>query len=178
MPKRDLEYDPTEGETTFRGVILPATCLAVGLIIRLAFAFFRSSSAGEHIGLMICQVILSVVVMLIACVSAAMMMSVNFGPIDRAALKLRAVSLCAGAIGTILAATGPRTHIGPNMSIVAWYAVVGCYLLFFLLFFSGQLGIQETLLTVCIVVVMQLAVSFALANLLKIGQPLALFFSQ
>src|SRR5262245_49729503 len=88
MPKPDLDYDPTEGETTFHGVVLPAIMLGVGLIVRLAFAFFRSSSASEHIGLMICQVILSVMVMLIACVTASMLMSVNFGPIDRAALKL------------------------------------------------------------------------------------------
>jgi hypothetical protein len=152
--------------------------LGVGLIVRLAVAFFRSSSASEHIGLMICQVILSVMVMLIACVTASMLMSVNFGPIDRAALKLCAISLLAGAIGTILASTGPRNNIAPNMGIVAWYAVVGCYLIFFLILFSGRLEYQETLLTVVIVVMMQLAVSWALAKGLGIGQPLALFFSR
>jgi hypothetical protein len=53
-----------------------------------------------------------------------------------------------------------------------------CYLGFFALLFSHSIEIQEIFLTVCIVVVMQLAVSFALSQLLGIGHPMALFFTR
>lgn len=178
MAKRDLEYDPAEGETTARGVVLPAVMIGVGLLIRIILAFRGNTSAGAGIGLVFCQLILSLVVMLIGCFTASAWMNLNFGPADRTVLKLCAISLCAGAIGTFLASMGPRTNVGPNMSTVAWYAVVLCYLGFFALLFSHSIEIQEIFLTVCIVVVMQLAVSFALSQLLGIGHPMALFFTR
>jgi hypothetical protein len=56
--------------------------------------------------------------------------------------------------------------------------VVLCYMGLFALLFSHSLDMQEILMTVVIVVVMQLAVSFGLSKLLGIGQPLALFFTR
>src|SRR3954464_12817402 len=135
MAKRDLEYDPAEGETTARGVVLPAVMVGVGLLIRIILAFRGNTSAGAGIGLVFCQLILSLVVMLIGCFTASAWMNLNFGPVDRTVLKLCAISLCAGAVGTFLASMGPRTNVGPNMSTVAWYAVVLCYLGFFALLF-------------------------------------------
>ncbi|HEX3359309.1 MAG TPA: hypothetical protein VHS31_20185 [Tepidisphaeraceae bacterium] len=176
MPKPDPDYDATEGESTLKGVILPCILIGVAFFLRIGFAIYTHSSAGESVGLVCCQLIISLFVMLIGCATAAAWMNLNIGPIDRAVLKLCATSLCAGAIGTLIAATGPRSSIPSNL--VAWHAVVLCYLILFAIFFSSSLGIQETFVTVFIVVLMQLAVSFALANFLGIGQPMALFYER
>ena len=173
----DLEYDASEGESAFKGVILPSILITLSLLIRVVLAL-RTGAAGQHMGLVICQLIISLFILLIGCFTMSAWMEANFGPIDRAVLKLCAISLTAGAIGTMLAATGPRSNLAPNMTFVAWYAVVFCYLVLFLVFFSKLLGAQETVLTVVVIVLMQLAVSFAMAKGLGIGDSMVLFFTR
>jgi hypothetical protein len=175
---KSVDYDPTEGESTFKGVILPIILIAIGLIGRIALAASAHSSAAENLGLVICQMVLSVVVMLLGCATAASMMSLNFGPLGRAILKLCGVSLLSGAVGTAVVSADPRSGAAVNMSIIAWYAVVFCYIVLFLILSSVSVGIQESLLTMIIAIAMQLAVSFALGKGLEIGQPLALFFTR
>jgi hypothetical protein len=177
MAKPAPDYDPSEGESSFKGVILPSILIVAALLARIVLAM-KTGSTGQHIGLTFCQLIISLFILLVGCFTMSAWMDANFGPIDRAILKLCAISLTAGAIGTALAATGPRSNIAPNMTFVAWYAVVFCYLVLFLIFFAKLLGAQETVLTVCVIVMMQLAVSFAMAKGLGIGDSMALFFTR
>ena len=187
MGKPDPDYDVTEGESTLRGVVLPGALIVAGFSVRIVFALFMHASAGQSVGLVISQLIISLFIMLIGCFTASAMMSLNFGPVDRAAApklsEATKVDKPSGAIGTMIAAAGPVTNVGPNMGLVAWYVVVLCYLVFFAIFFSHSLGIQETFLTVCIIVLMARNWPFlemlpSAALLGGIGHPLALFFTR
>jgi hypothetical protein len=83
---------------------------------------------------------------------ASMILSINFGSLSQAILKLSAIGTFAGAIFMLFARLDIRSMRGP---IMGWHAVVLLYWFFFSNLF--ELETQETLLTVAIVAFTQAA---------------------
>src|SRR5437762_13043630 len=171
-------YDDADEDTAFKGFYLPMLMIVVGLAARIGRAVFVASghSVGAGVGMVICEMILSVATMMLGCALAAQFLSVNFGRIDRAALKLAGIAVCSAAIGTWIASGGNRGGLAIDATIVAWHLVFVLYWLFFYMLFD--LDLQETMMSVVIVAVIQLAASMGIAKLLGGDTPLSLFFSR
>src|SRR5205814_4931348 len=171
-------YDDADEDTAFKGFYLPLLMIVVGLAARIGRAVFVASghSVGAGVGMVICELILSVATMMLGCVVAAQFLGVNFGRIDRAALKLAGIAVCSAAIGTWIASAGNRAGLAIDATIVAWHLVFVLYWVFFYMLFD--LDLQETMMSVVIVAVIQLAASMGIAKLLGGDTPLSLFFSR
>src|SRR3954471_9255630 len=157
----EIEYDPDQDESIFRRVWLPLAMIAIGITLHLArvmlFKADASRGSGAVLAMLFCQVVLQVATLMAGCALTAVMLSANFGAIDRAALKLAGTALLTGSIASIAASLGPKVG-DPNALIIAWHIVVLGYFFSFATLF--ELDLLEALTTTVIVCIVQVLIAF------------------
>ncbi len=150
-----MEVDPIDEYSPLRDRYAPATLLLAGIALRLAQLHWDNgpgASLGFILLLMFLQTILSVILMLVGVFLAAHILSVNFGAVTSAVLKLAAMSIFAWSAGTLAIVLSQYSMPG---LIVAIHLVAMIYaVLFYTLF---RIDIQEVALTVAIIGVLQFA---------------------
>ena len=139
-----------------REMYLPIGLLLLGVGFRIGQVVIDSGGPGGGVAgatiAAIVGVVLNVGVTLAGVFVAAKVLSVDFGPVGELILKVTAVAVLGGAVGAFIVSLSPKDMTGP---IVALHVLVVLYWILFYSFF--EIDVQESLMTVAIVTLFNIA---------------------
>jgi hypothetical protein len=175
-PVRDMASEDDE-RSAARDVFVPVALLLVGLGARasqvLLFASQQSLSPTAAAGVLGCELVIGTIALIAGAAAAAGMLGATFGDPRAALLKLAAIAVATSA-AAYFAASIDREPWGVRGIALAWHAVL---LLYFALFtYLFKLDLQEGMMTTVIVMVIQLALLFAVSRVLSPDAARSLFY--
>lgn len=164
--RRSAEAGEPEAASPVRNFYVPAALLVLGVGMRFGQLMFFSDSPGNKWAghteapsspavvatLIVCELILSLAVMLAGATIASKLLDADLGSVGSAALKLSAMVVFAAGAASLVAVLD-RDEFSVGGLILAWHLIILLYWGGFAYFFS--LEVQETLLTVAIIGVLQ-----------------------
>ena len=168
MPKQYTAEpeDPSATPSALKDLYVPPVLIVVGAVLRLVQLMFLSETGGNQwggaaeaprgfavaVGLILCETVVTVAVMLGGALLSFRIMDVELGSLGRAAFKLLALAVFAAGTASLTAVID-RDRYSVAGLVLAWHVMIVLYWIGFAFFFS--LGLQETVLTVAIVGVLQ-----------------------